>query len=125
MSDTAYEGIDLANGLDNLGRCFLRDDGNRLTVEIDEPSVPIMRTAIDCLFGANTKWMSNQVRDIQPATLPDELKVNHHRFDAFLCALTAWAHHHGECVGWESAEIEPGIVDIEGHILVLRQTERG
>lgn len=285
MSDSAYEGIDLANGLDNLGRCFLCDDGQRLTVEIEEPGTLIMRTAIDCPFGTtegfekllhgdwpteqpidgfksrktelwlkdhvehyrivqrwrgrteqereqhpdeaffnrgghiqptlrmsivpeclwyianrfnkelpvekrkqnlvdarrgdgpwveahpriflysmverlfradsavvdldtlfmtarykaqadnrrelyrlfreNRRWMGKQVRDIQPAAIPDDLEENHHRFDAFLCALTAWAHQHSECLGWPAAEIEQEIVDIEGHILVLRQTERG
>jgi hypothetical protein len=68
--------------------------------------------------------MWKQQRQIRPATIPDQLKESHHRFDAFLSALTAWAHQHGECMAWQTAEIEPQIVDIKGHILVLRETQQ-
>jgi hypothetical protein len=37
--------------------------------------------------------------------------------------LTAWAHYHGQCKDWREAGITQDVVDIEGHILVLK--ERG
>jgi len=70
-------------------------------------------------------WMGNDMRSIQPPDMPNEFALSHHYFDSFLCALTAWAHHHGQCISWEEAGIDPMIVNIEGHILVLRQTGPG
>jgi hypothetical protein len=38
-----FEGIDLANGVDSVGRCFLKDDGEVLTVEPDRPDGELVR----------------------------------------------------------------------------------
>lgn len=43
-----------------------------------------------------------------------------HHFDALLCALTAWSHHHNHTVSWQDAKIPKEIVNQEGHISLLR-----
>ncbi len=49
----------------------------------------------------------------------DDLTDLDHSFDAFLCALTAWAHHYRQTMTWDMAGVPAEYVDVEGHILVL------
>ena len=83
--------------------------------------LPDNRRTLYRLIRDNRSWMGSASREIGTVELPEELAAKHHKFDAFLCALTAWAHDHGECISWCAAHISPEVVDIEGHILVLRQ----
>jgi len=44
-----------------------------------------------------------------------------HAFDAWLSALTAWAHEQGETWAWQTTNrLDRATVEVEGHILVLR-----
>lgn len=54
-----------------------------------------------------------------PADVRTRLVSSHHSFDAFLAALTAWAHSRGQTVGYREAGIPQEVVEEEGHILVL------
>ena len=58
MNTVAYEGVDLANGFANLGKCFILDDGASLTITLDEDRFPVARTAIDCPFGTTEGFWS-------------------------------------------------------------------
>jgi len=66
-------------------------------------------------------------RGYQLAEAQETLFSTDHKFDAWLCALTAFAHTEQLTIGWQSAEMETGgpiteaEVDIEGHILILKQ----
>jgi hypothetical protein len=73
------------------------------------------------LLQTNQAWMGQAPRKLLPAAPPEQLVQSDHSFDAWLAALTAWAHENDETLGWMSAGIEPEHVDVEGHILVLRQ----
>lgn len=82
------------------------------------------REAVYHFLREHTGWAANKPRRLEPER-PDELLfVSDHAFDAWLSALTAWAHHNGECIRWDEAGISEKAVNIEGHILVLRQAER-
>ena len=49
-----FEGIDLANGIANLGLCFAIDDGNSIKFSFEKPeSYNVVKTAIDCPFGTS------------------------------------------------------------------------
>lgn len=49
-----------------------------------------------------------------------------HDFDAFLCALTAFAHAHGQTLGWEAfAGLNAVVVHKEGHMLILAPADGG
>jgi hypothetical protein len=71
----------------------------------------------------HTTWGGKHTRVLEPE-LPNELLLSDHAFDAWLAALTAWAHRRGECITWNEANISKEAVDIEGHILILRQAGR-
>lgn len=47
-----------------------------------------------------------------------------HCFDAFLSALTAFAQAEEQTVEWDEVELDRAAVEMEGHILVLRQRPR-
>jgi hypothetical protein len=64
--------------------------------------------------------MGQTPRELLPVTPPEEVIESDHTFDAWLAALTAWAHEKNETLGWIEAGIDPAHVDAEGHILVLR-----
>lgn len=64
-------------------------------------------------------WMGGQRRQLEPADPPDWLISTDHCFDAWLCALTAWAHDHSECLDWHAAGLPEDLVEIEGHLLIL------
>jgi hypothetical protein len=82
------------------------------------------RCTVYQLLRDNQVWMGESVRHVLPRTPPEALLNSDHAFDAWLCALTAWAHNNGETLSWdEVAEITRRIVGIEGHILVLSQME--
>lgn len=51
--------------------------------------------------------------------MPSSLEHDH-AFDAFLCALTAMTHHFDLTQTWKEAGIEETVVDLEGHILLLK-----
>ena len=82
---------------------------------------PVNRAVLYNLLREQTAWMGPSIRQIFPATIPDELAASDHVFDGYLCALTAWSHSQGECLTWQELEIPAAYVEIEGHILVLRQ----
>lgn len=81
------------------------------------------RAALYNLLREETAWMGPSTREILPVAIPDELAESDHVFDGFLCALTAWSHSQGQCLAWQEVEIPAADVEIEGHILVLRQVE--
>ncbi len=67
----------------------------------------------------NPGWMGQSIRTLEPAEAPESLLASDHKFDAWLCALTAWAHENHETLLWTAAGIPHDIVDLEGHILIL------
>ena len=72
------------------------------------------------LLQQHTQWI-RQARVILPAEPPDELIDSDHTFDAWLCCLTAWAHHQNQTIPWQAAGLDEAAVACEGHILVLSQ----
>jgi len=49
-----YEGIDFANKEDNIGRCYLVDDGRTLRLRPDASKIEhVKRVAVDCPFGTS------------------------------------------------------------------------
>jgi hypothetical protein len=82
---------------------------------------PANRQALYKLLREEKSWMGPAIRELHPVSIPDEMGENDHMFDGFLCALTAWAHSQGECVTWQEMGISAADVEVEGHILVLRQ----
>jgi hypothetical protein len=68
----------------------------------------------------NFGWTGQNPRTLEPAEPPDVLLATDHKFDAWLCALTAWAHENHETVMWLAAGIPHDVVHIEGHILILK-----
>ncbi len=82
---------------------------------------PGLRKSLYGLIREQSTWMGKHRRNIQPVEMPDCLANSDHMFDAFLCALTAWARQDGECIDWQAARIPSASVEVEGHILVLRQ----
>jgi hypothetical protein len=52
---------------------------------------------------------------------PDQLFLSDHLFDAWLTALTAFAHASQQTIDWEAAGLKQETVEVEGHILVLSQ----
>lgn len=85
-----------------------------------EPGAVGRRQRIYGLLKNNTAWMGQAPRDLLPAEPPEELVNSDHKFDAWLAALTAWAHHNDETLDWKTAGIAANQVSVEGHILVLR-----
>lgn len=84
--------------------------------------LPSSRSEVYALLCSTNCWMGAAQRVLMPAQLPREVMATDHAFDAWLCALTAWCHDNGETIDWTQV---PGLtqesVEIEGHILVLRQ----
>ena len=70
----------------------------------------------------NTEWMDNgHSRVLRVEGSDDELVTVDHAFDAWLSALTAWAHDRDKTLPWNEVDgMDRRTVDIEGHILVLR-----
>ena len=58
MPDLIYEGIDLANGIDNVGQYFLRDNGESLNLTPMVLGQEIEKSAIDCPFGTTSGFAS-------------------------------------------------------------------
>ena len=73
------------------------------------------------LIREQTCWMDGSNKTICPVDAPDCLINSDHMFDGFLSALTAFSHHRAGCVNWQAAGIAKDVVEIEGHILVLKQ----
>lgn len=84
---------------------------------------PGSRGEVYNLLRDNGCWMGAVQRALLPEQPPQELLATEdHAFDAWLCALTAWCHDNGETIEWTHVpDLTQEIVDIEGHILVLRQ----
>lgn len=61
-------------------------------------------------------------REYTLADPPQGLLLTDHAFDAWLSAVTAFAHSSQLTIGWQDAGITEEEVDAEGHILVLEQT---
>ncbi|MEQ8854776.1 DUF429 domain-containing protein [Gimesia sp.] len=78
------------------------------------------RRIIYDLLQSNPAWMGQTPRELLPVIPPEEVIESDHTFDAWLAALTAWAHEKNETLGWIEAGIDPAHVGAEGHILVLR-----
>ncbi|KAB2849609.1 MAG: hypothetical protein F9K44_07445 [Hyphomicrobiaceae bacterium] len=82
---------------------------------------PTGRGAMLHLLGENIGWMGDQVRDLGPVLdHPQTILASDHDFDAFLAALTAWAHGVGVAL-WahNAAGLADETVAIEGHLLIL------
>ncbi len=78
------------------------------------------RREVYTLLRDHQAWMGNARRNLLPNQLPQLLESSDHAFDAWLCALTAWAHNHGETISWSDVPtLARGDIEIEGHILVL------
>ena len=72
------------------------------------------------LLKANNSWLGRNRRGLHVTDLP-ALIATDHAFDAWLSALTAWAHEHRETWGWaDTARLDEATVAVEGHILILR-----
>jgi len=76
------------------------------------------------LLQTNQEWMGDFPRKLLPEEPPKELLDSNHAFDAFLSALTAWAHSKNETITWQEAGINGEFVIHEGHFLVLRSIRR-
>lgn len=55
---------------------------------------------------------------------PGPILDGEHCFDAFLSALTAFAHAENQTITWDSAALDESKVRIEGHILILSQSKQ-
>jgi hypothetical protein len=71
-------------------------------------------------LSSTTGWLGLYPR-ILPKDLPEEFFKTDHYFDAFLSALTAWAHYNSLTIPWNNTEnmVTEKSVFHEGHILVL------
>jgi hypothetical protein len=81
----------------------------------------ILRESLYAQVCSDKSWMGKYGRTINPEKLPEWLETDH-QFEAFLACLTAWAHERGLCESWKEAKLAKETVDIEGHILVLKQS---
>ena len=75
---------------------------------------------------SNTDWLGKYNREL-PNELPDEFIKTDHYFDAFLSALTAWAHFNSLTIPWNKTydkAIKKSVLH-EGHILVLSTKSAG
>lgn len=55
---------------------------------------------------------------------PGPILKDEHGFDAFLSALTAFAHAENQTITWDSAVLDKSMVEVEGHILILSQIKQ-
>ena len=71
-------------------------------------------------LSSTTGWLGLYPR-ILPNDPPEEFFETDHYFDAFLSALTAWAHYNSLTIPWNNTEnmVTEKSVFHEGHILVL------
>ncbi len=65
-------------------------------------------------------WLGNGYSLADP---PDTLLSTDHAFDAWLSAVTAFAHAEGMTITWQDAGTSEEEVNVEGHILILKQKE--
>jgi hypothetical protein len=84
------------------------------------------RRFVYCFLQQNVEWLHPRSRRLMPEEPPIEILRSDHAFDAFLSALLAWSHKQGMTIRWD--QTTPPLSEVavvqEGHILVLRQTER-
>jgi hypothetical protein len=70
-------------------------------------------------------WLGEEYQ-LAEAEAEETLFSTDHRFDAWLCALTAFAHFEHLTITWQNVEmategpITEDEVDVEGHILILK-----
>lgn len=77
------------------------------------------------LLRANTSWLGRNSRSLRVADVSALISTDH-AFDAWLSALTAWAHEHGETWSWEDTmQLDKATVEVEGHMLILRTESAG
>lgn len=70
---------------------------------------------------SNPSWQGEKARRIEVDSLAHLVEADH-VFDAWLSALTAWAHASGETWSWrDTGKLDESVVAVEGHILVLKQ----
>ncbi|MBI3200081.1 MAG: DUF429 domain-containing protein [Myxococcales bacterium] len=78
------------------------------------------RQAYNLLASGTAHWQpTGQARQIAVPDLVTMLAVDH-AFDAWLAALTAWAHHHHDTWTWDQAGLPQANVEVEGHMLILK-----
>lgn len=79
------------------------------------------RKAAYALVASTTAhWLPPKMsRQIDVPDLVTMLAVDH-AFDAWLAALTAWAHRHDDTWTWSQAGLPLATVEIEGHMLILK-----
>lgn len=65
-------------------------------------------------------WQPTTARRRVVTESEELLLASDHAFDAWLCALTAWSHAHGDTWTWSHAGLPEDLVEVEGHILILQ-----
>jgi hypothetical protein len=78
------------------------------------------------LLSQCSQWQGAQQRKLISPQNVAGLIASDHVFDAWLCALTAWAHKNGETATWRDASkshalLSKRTVRTEGHMLILKQ----
>ena len=63
------------------------------------------------------EWLGGEYELADP---PESLLAIDHAFDAWLSALTAFAHTEGMTITWQDAGINEEQVNVDGHILILK-----
>lgn len=89
-------------------------------------NTPERRRFVYCFLQRNAGWLQPHGRMLTPEEPPDEILESDHAFDAFLSALTAWAHQRGMTIRWDQTmpRLAEAAVLHEGHILVLAEKEQ-
>jgi hypothetical protein len=86
------------------------------------------RGVIFRFLNENRCWMGKHQRDLSLDMNGEEALIgSDHAFDAWLAALTAWAHNSTLTIRWDEARFPDGskafeeddVVKVEGHILIL------
>lgn len=73
------------------------------------------------LLAANAyQWTGASARHIAVAGDLATIIGSDHTFDAWLAALTAWAHDHNETWDWKAVRVSEEVIGTEGHILILK-----
>jgi len=107
MRATAAGGRSLGiDRLRNVGKYNMNDENHRRVYSL--------------IQSYSAAWQGEHSRTL-PRTPDDPLFADKHAFDAWLAALTAWAHSHSETITFKEAALDEEVVDIEGHILILSQ----
>jgi hypothetical protein len=80
------------------------------------------RAQRECVYGLlrqhTQAWLGE---GYQLAEAEKWLFATDHQFDAWLCALTAFAHAQGLTIAWPDVSITEEEINVEGHISILKQ----